>query len=56
MISEYCFRGGCLVNEFEKDVQDKSNDFVHAANGFTFSFAFFTIIFIIGIVIKQIMT
>jgi len=44
------------VNEFEKDVQDKSNDFIHAMNGFTFSFIFFFVIFIIGIVIQQIMS
>ncbi|WP_085523306.1 YqzM family protein [Tuberibacillus sp. Marseille-P3662] len=41
------------MNEFEKDVQDKDNDFVHALNGFTFSFGFFTIIFIIGIVFRE---
>lgn len=44
------------MNDFEKDVQDKSNDFNHALNGFTYSFGFFAIIFIIGIVIKQIMS
>ena len=44
------------MNDFEKDVQDKGNDFLDAMNGFTFSFLFFAIIFIIGIVIKEIMT
>ncbi|MFC7393287.1 YqzM family protein [Scopulibacillus cellulosilyticus] len=44
------------MNEFEKDVQSKSNDFVDALNGFNFSFLFFAIIFIIGIVIQQLMT
>jgi hypothetical protein len=44
------------MNEFEKDVQDKGNDFVHAINGFNYSFLFFFVIFIIGIVIKQIMS
>lgn len=44
------------MNPFEKDVADKRNDFNDAATGFGFSFGFFFIIFIIGIVIKQIMT
>jgi len=43
------------VNEFEKDLQDTRNDFVDAANGFTFSFLFFAVLFIIGIVVQQIM-
>lgn len=41
-------------NEFEVDVQDKSNDFVAAGNGFIFSFLFFTVIFAIGVVISTI--
>lgn len=44
------------MNEFEKDVQDKSNDFIHNMNGFTYSFLFFFVIFIVGIVIKQVMS
>lgn len=44
------------MNEFERDVQDKSNDFVHAMTGFNYSFLFFIVIFVIGIVIKQIMS
>ncbi|HET7628396.1 MAG TPA: YqzM family protein [Bacillales bacterium] len=41
-----------IGNEFEKDVQDKGNDFVHATNGFIYSFLFFTVIFAIGVVIS----
>ncbi|MBM7645819.1 hypothetical protein JOD45_002038 [Scopulibacillus daqui] len=44
------------MNEFEKDVQSKRNDFIDSLNGFNFSFLFFAIIFIIGIVIQQLMT
>lgn len=44
------------MNDFEKDVQSKSNDFVDALNGFNYSLGFFALIFIIGIVIKQFMT
>jgi hypothetical protein len=44
------------MNEFEKDVQSKSNDFIDALRGFNWSFGFFAVIFIIGIVIKQIMS
>ncbi|GGH84904.1 hypothetical protein JOD43_003247 [Pullulanibacillus pueri] len=44
------------MNDFEKDVQDKGNDFLDAMNGFTYSFLFFIVIFIIGIVIKEVMT
>ena len=43
------------MNKFEEDVQSKSNDFVDALRGFNWSFLFFTIIFAIGIVIKEIM-
>ncbi len=54
----YTIRIGGLtaMNEFEKDVQSKSNDFIDALRGFNWSFGFFTIIFIIGIVVKQIMS
>lgn len=51
----YIVAGGVPVNEFEKDLQDTRNDFVDAANGFTFSFLFFAVLFIIGIVVQQIM-
>ncbi|TCP32325.1 YqzM-like protein [Scopulibacillus darangshiensis] len=44
------------MNDFEKDVQSKGNDFVDALKGFNYSFGFFAIIFIIGIVIQQIMS
>ncbi|WEG14211.1 YqzM family protein [Pullulanibacillus sp. KACC 23026] len=44
------------MNEFEKEVHDKRNDFVDAMTGFNYSFLFFIVIFIIGIVIKQIMS
>jgi len=48
-------KGGTSMNEFEKDVQDKGNDFIDAMNGFTYSFLFFFVIFIIGTVIAKIM-
>jgi len=44
---------GGTTRERKKDVQDKSNDFNHAVTGFIFSFVFFCVIFIIGIVIQQ---
>ncbi|MFC4618053.1 YqzM family protein [Camelliibacillus cellulosilyticus] len=44
------------MNEFEKDPQSQSNDFADALRGFNYSFLFFAIIFIIGIVMKQILT
>lgn len=47
---------GCGMNDFEKDVQSKRNDFVDSLNGFNYSFLFFAIIFIIGVVIKTLMT
>ncbi|SDC30128.1 YqzM family protein [Shouchella lonarensis] len=39
------------MNEFEKDVQDKSNDFVPSVLGFVVSFSFFALIFIIANVV-----
>lgn len=42
------------MNEFEKDAQSKSNDFVDAANGFIFSFGFFTLIFLIGVIMSAV--
>jgi len=41
------------MNEFEKEVQSKSNDVIGAIKGFTFSFLFFVIIFTVGVVISQ---
>lgn len=40
------------MNEFEKDVQSKRNDFVDSVVAFIVSFGFFATIFIIGTVIK----
>jgi hypothetical protein len=40
------------MNDFEKDVQSKSNDFVDAATGFFVTFGFLTVIFAIGVVIS----
>ncbi|PKR79051.1 YqzM family protein [Halalkalibacillus sediminis] len=40
------------MNEFEKDVQSKTNDVVDSLKGFTFSFLFFLIIFFIGTTMK----
>ncbi|WP_349407891.1 YqzM family protein [Pseudalkalibacillus sp. SCS-8] len=42
------------MNEFEKDVQAKSNDAIESGLGFVFSFLFFTIIFFIGVIIKAV--
>ncbi|MBE3570099.1 MAG: YqzM family protein [Bacillales bacterium] len=42
------------MNEFEKDVQSKSNDAVDSGVGFGVSFLFFTIMFVIGVTIKMI--
>lgn len=41
-------------NDFENDVQDKSNDFVPAVSGFIFSFLFFTIIYAVGVAVRVI--
>ncbi|RBW70487.1 YqzM family protein [Bacillus taeanensis] len=40
------------MNEFEKDVQAKSNDAIESGIGFGVSFLFFTIIFFTGVLIK----
>lgn len=40
------------MNQFEKDVQSKRNDFVDSVMGMTYSFGFFTIIFFIAVIIK----
>lgn len=42
------------MNEFEKDVQHKSNDAVESAVGFVVPFLFFSIIFFTAVVIKAI--
>lgn len=46
--------GGIRMNEFEKDVQSKENDVIGAIKGFTFSFLFFVLIYVIGAVISHI--
>jgi len=40
------------MNEFEQDPQEKETDVVASIKGFTFSFVFFLIIFVIGVVIS----
>lgn len=40
------------MNEFEKDVQSKTNDVIDSGKGFVFSFIFFVGIFTIGAVIS----
>ncbi|TDQ38039.1 YqzM family protein [Aureibacillus halotolerans] len=40
------------MNEFEKSVQSKRNDFIDAGVGFAVSFGFFATIFIIGMVVQ----
>jgi len=40
------------MNEFEKDPQSKVNDIPGGIKGFTFSFLFFVLIFVIGAVIN----
>jgi hypothetical protein len=42
------------MNEFEKDVQAKSNDAIESGLGFIYSFLFFTIIFFIGVIVKAV--
>ncbi|EIT85237.1 hypothetical protein A374_10855 [Fictibacillus macauensis ZFHKF-1] len=42
------------MNQFEEDVQSKRNDLIDSGMGFIYSFGFFTLIFVIGIVIKLI--
>lgn len=39
------------MNEFEKDVQCKRNEFNDAVVGAVISFVFFTLIFLIGIIL-----
>lgn len=38
------------MNEFEKDPQYKGSDVVDSIKGFTFSFIFFILIFLIGMI------
>ncbi|NGP43492.1 YqzM family protein [Bacillaceae bacterium SIJ1] len=42
------------MNEFEKDVQTKRNDAVDSGVGFVVSFAFFSLIFFIGVLVDVI--
>ncbi|NCU17473.1 YqzM family protein [Pallidibacillus pasinlerensis] len=42
------------MNEFEKDVQYKGNDFIDSGVAFVISFGFFATIFIIATVIQVI--
>ncbi|WLD92145.1 YqzM family protein [Alkalihalobacillus sp. AL-G] len=42
------------MNDFEKDVQTKTNDVVDSGLGFIYSFLFFTVIFFIGVIIKAV--
>lgn len=45
---------GYMMNEFEKDPQEKSNDVPHALAGFVSSFVFFAVIFALGSLISYI--
>lgn len=40
------------MNEFENDPQSKNHDVVDSIKGFGFSFVFFVLIFVIGVVIS----
>ncbi|MFC7372516.1 YqzM family protein [Fictibacillus iocasae] len=40
------------MNRFEKDVQSKRNDLIDSGVGFIWSFAFFSLIFAIGVIMK----
>lgn len=42
------------MNEFEKDVQSKNNDLIDAGIGFIVSFVFFSLIFLIGVIMKAV--
>lgn len=42
------------MNEFEMDVQSKTDDVADSAIGFIVSFGFFAIVFIIAVVIKAV--
>jgi len=42
------------MNQFEQDVQSKNNDVVDSVKGFTFSFLFFIIIYVLGAIISLI--
>ena len=42
------------MNEFEMDVQSKTDDVADSAMGFIVSFGFFAIVFIIAVVIKAV--
>lgn len=41
-------QGGIWMNEFEQDVQSKTNDVADAGAGFLISFLFFALMFIIA--------
>jgi hypothetical protein len=43
--------GGVTMNEFEKDVQTKTNDVIDSGIGFVVSFVFFAAIFIVAQVV-----
>lgn len=44
--------GGINVNEFEQNPQSKNHDVTDSIKGFTFSFVFFILIFVIGVVVS----
>ena len=46
--------GGGFMNEFEKNVQSKTNDVSDSIMGFVVSFGFFATMFIIAMVIQLI--
>ncbi|WP_408006851.1 YqzM family protein [Pseudalkalibacillus sp. A8] len=42
------------MNDFEKDVQAKTNDVIDSGLGFVYSFLFFTVIFFTAVIIKAV--
>ena len=42
------------MNEFEKNVQSKTDDVADSAKGFIGSFLFFTVLFAIAVIIKEV--
>lgn len=52
----YLYRksGGGLMNEFEQNVQSKTNDVSDSIMGFVVSFGFFATMFIIAVVVELI--
>lgn len=52
ILYNYVEIGGVTMNEFEQNVQSKRNDAIDSGVGFVVSFGFFTIMFVIAVVIE----